>query len=786
MRRRSSPSLRPLHPFVLGLALTIPASASGADLERHPYLQMATPDSVTVVWTTLASSTGAVHYGPAPDQLDDIVASAGSGTQHEVRLDGLSPNTRYYYRVMGDGEALAGGDEVHTFLTAPAVGTDRKFRAWIVGDSGTGGSMQGMVRDAMVQYAGLYPPQIYLHLGDMAYTDGTYDEFTENFYAPYADILRNTPVWPTMGNHEGSSSDSGTQSGPYYGGYVLPTAAQAGGLASGTEAYYSFDYANVHFVVLDSHDSNRDPGGAMLTWLTSDLMSTDQEWIVAYWHHPPYTKGSHDSDTEGALVDMRENALPILEAGGVDLVLGGHSHIYERTYLLDGAYQTPSMANVGVLDDRDGRVDGDGPYTKPPGLSGHQGAVYVVAGHGGTGVSQDDVHPLVFFDEVANGSCLLDVQSNRLSLINIRSDGAVTDRVSILKGDGVVIDTPDGGETLAAGSTQTIRWATVGRIPSVRLEYSTNDGDDWTTIEASTPNTGSYDWTVPVVDSQYALVRVSDADDPTVEDESNAGFSISSQIPLTPVDFGHTWRYYDSTDDLGEAWLANDYDDSAWPEGPAQFGYGDGDEATELMDAEPNIPSVYFRTEIDLPEGEYIDAEVTARFDDGVAVWVNGESVFGVNVDDGTEYDAWASSASEDNEVASAPIDPSVFVPGTNVIMAMAKQASAGSSDVSFDLRVGVTVQVDPPPGGEDTGGSETGEPGEDETAGPGLDEDTGLNPGTSAGSGATSAGAADGGTGGGCGCSTGSTTPPWAWSGLLLLGLRRRRRDARVVTRHR
>jgi 3',5'-cyclic AMP phosphodiesterase CpdA len=64
----------------------------------------------------------------------------------------------------------------------------------------------------------------------------------------------------------------------------------------------------------------------MLSWLEADLANTLQPWIIAFWHHPPYSRGSHDSDFEIELLEMRENALPLLEAGGVDLVLCGHSH----------------------------------------------------------------------------------------------------------------------------------------------------------------------------------------------------------------------------------------------------------------------------------------------------------------------------------------------------------------------------------------------------------------------------------------------------------------------------
>ena len=64
--------------------------------------------------------------------------------------------------------------------------------------------------------------------------------------------------------------------------------------------------------------------------------------MIAFCHHPPYTKGSHDSDADIELMEMRQNALPILEDAGVDLVLSGHSHSYERSFLIDGHYGTSS------------------------------------------------------------------------------------------------------------------------------------------------------------------------------------------------------------------------------------------------------------------------------------------------------------------------------------------------------------------------------------------------------------------------------------------------------------
>ena len=161
-------------------------------------------------------------------------------------------------------------------------------------------------------------------LGDNAYNSGTDTEFTNGQFNVYPTIMRNTPFWSAPGNHEFGTggADSPTQSGPYYDSHTFPTAGEAGGVPSGTEAYYSFDYGNVHVITLDSHDTTARPrqsrrptsvrrgsGGAMYQWACADLAATDKDFIIAIWHHPPYTKGSHNSDTEAQLIEMRA-ALP--------------------------------------------------------------------------------------------------------------------------------------------------------------------------------------------------------------------------------------------------------------------------------------------------------------------------------------------------------------------------------------------------------------------------------------------------------------------------------------------
>ena len=745
------------------IVLGVPAPSSAQTLERHPYLQRVTPTSATIVWTTTASSDSVVRYGASPTSLTETATSA-AGTQHEVKLTGLSPATRVYYAVGTTSATLAGGDAEHFVETAPQVGASAKFRAWIVGDSGTGAAPQAQVRDAMLAHAGRTRPKLFLHLGDMAYNSGTTAEFTSRFFAPYADVLRQTVVWPTLGNHEGANSDSASETGPYYTAYVLPRAGEAGGLPSGTEAYYAFDWGNVHFLVLDSHDSSRSPTGPMLTWAKADLEATQQAWIVAMWHHPPYTKGTHDSDTESQLIQMRENALPILEAGGVDLVLAGHSHIYERSHLVDGAYATPTTATGHIKDAKGGRVLESGPYSKPPGGVAHAGAVYVVAGHGGASLGGTANHPLMYVSEKSYGSCLLDVQGNRLAMLNVRADGTVSDRFTLVKGTGLVIGTPDGGESFVPGTSQTIAWATVGSIPSVDLAYSADDGATWTPIASGVANTGSYAWTTPSIDSGAVLVRVASAANPSDFDESNASFAIGGG-PFTVVPTGSTWRYHDGADDPGAAWSATGFDDGAWPEGQAELGYGDSDEATVLADADPNVTTAYFRRRFTLERG-VVEANVRVRHDDGFAVYVNGVLVASKHVD-GLDHASFASAASVDNEETTTAIalEPSPFVEGENVIAVLVKQANATSSDLSFDLALDVTLEPPPPPPPSTTSTGAGGQAGATSGATTGA-SGGGVGGGTSA---AGSGGADAGESGDGCMCRAGA---PGEVGGLRIVAL--------------
>jgi hypothetical protein len=167
---------------------------------------------------------------------------------------------------------------------------------------------------------------------------------------------------------------------------------------------------------------------------------TKRDWIVVYFHHPTYTKGTHDSDNEedsgGRMRDMRMNFMPVLEAGGVDLVLTGHSHVYERSWLLDGHYDVSATFNsaLHVKQGGDGRVEGDGVYRKPAGRAPHAGEVSVVAGSSGRVGPGPLNHRAMFVSLAELGSVVIDVDGAKLDLSFISEHGEKRDWFTIVKG----------------------------------------------------------------------------------------------------------------------------------------------------------------------------------------------------------------------------------------------------------------------------------------------------------------------------------------------------------------
>ena len=418
--------------IVFGMALI---SSTAVTLTRGPYLQNGSHTNTTVRWRTSGNVIGLARYGTNLASLDFSADELTSTNEHELQLTGLAPDTTYYYAVGTAETTLAGSNANHFFVTAPLPGTPKATRIWVLGDAGTKSASQVSVRNAYETFTGARHTDLWLMLGDNAYDSGTDAEYQSGVFNVYTNMLRKSVLWSTLGNHETAQATAFVNTYPYFSIFTLPKNGEAGGMASGTEHYYSFDYANLHFICLDSMTANRATNGVMFQWLTNDLANVTADWTIAFWHHPPYTKGSHNSDSETELIEMRKVFLPVLEAAGVDLVLSGHSHCYERSFLLDKHYLlSPAMNATNKLDARSGWEGGTGAYLKPEGgLIPHQGTVYVVAGSSGQISGGALNHPGMYVSLNQLGSLVLDIVSNRLDAKFIRENGATNDSFTILK-----------------------------------------------------------------------------------------------------------------------------------------------------------------------------------------------------------------------------------------------------------------------------------------------------------------------------------------------------------------
>jgi len=504
------------------LACTSIGGAGAATVTRGPYLQMGTSSSVIVRWRTDTASDSSVRFGTSAASLGSIISDPTLTTEHQVLVTGLAPASRYYYSVGTSAATLAGGAD-YSFVTSPLIGSAQPTRIWVLGDSGTKDATAAAVRNGYTSFdAGRYT-NVWLMLGDNAYETGTDAEYQAAVFDMYPSYLRQSVLWSTIGNHDTAQLTNPSLSIPYFQIFNNPTNGASGGVASGTEKYYSFDYGRIHFISLDSMTSSRTPGSPMLTWLEADLGATTQDWIIAFWHHPPYTKGSHNSDTETQLIEMRGNVLPILEAGGVDLVLTGHSHSYERTVFLNGHYGlSGTLTSAMKVDAGSGREDGTGAYDKPTDLVANKGAVYVVAGNGGhvtnwTGGSTAQYnptpHPAMYVSALHVGSMVVDVDGDRLDAKMIRETGAVDDYFTIIKTPPVAQPpaAPAGLSATAGNAQVALSWASSAGAGTYNVKRGVANGGPYGLVASGIAGLNYTDTTVSNGTTYYFVVSASNS-----------------------------------------------------------------------------------------------------------------------------------------------------------------------------------------------------------------------------------------------------------------------------------
>ncbi|GAB4156416.1 MAG: hypothetical protein Tsb0033_06980 [Winogradskyella sp.] len=446
--------------YTLLLILLVTFSGFGQTITRLPYLQKGTETGVTIKWRTDIDDSSVVEYSTDVTFASfSTFSDANLTTEHEVTLTGLSSGTVYYYRI-GAGGSLLANDSDHYFKTHPTVGSTDPYTFWILGGIGKAHFSSNVARatetrDAFYSYIGNNIIDGIILTGDNADSHGTDIQYQGSLFNTYSARVQNSIVWSTIGNIDGKYINSGTSlEGAYYDIFSFPTAAESGGLASGTESYYSFDYGNIHFIVLNSFEEDRSVGATMYNWALNDIQNTTQQWIVGIWHHPPYSKGWHTSEglqyfgdpAEIELIEMRENIIPMLEANGIDLIIAGHSESYERSYFINGHYGESASFDfathtVGPNGDGDGKPTSDGAYSKSSvGDNAGIGTVYSVNATASRSANGTFDHNAMYYGVKRFGTGILEVEGNNLSMKFLNRFGVIEDQFTIHKGPDYVYD----------------------------------------------------------------------------------------------------------------------------------------------------------------------------------------------------------------------------------------------------------------------------------------------------------------------------------------------------------
>jgi predicted phosphodiesterase len=319
--------------FLLFLAASPSSSFAQKDsLVMTPYLQAVTTNSIYVLAEATSADSVTVEYGLTPSygfkaSTESVEQTTERTFVHNVKLSGLASNTLYHYRVVLAGDA----SQDASFRTAPNPGTNFRF-AWLADVRSTkyasfwNTQIPGLgyffawfanhawgleTHDAISKRIADAKPVMSLYGGDLCY-NSSYQAFKDEFFRlSERALIANVPFFNTPGNHEKWSQNT-------------QAFTQAPSTPSGTQEYYSFDYGDMHVLVLNN-EVDYSEGSPQYLYAQKDLASTTRPWKVVTYHRPAYCAGGHGEDQK--MVAMSEK---IFEPNHVDVVMNGHSHFFQH------------------------------------------------------------------------------------------------------------------------------------------------------------------------------------------------------------------------------------------------------------------------------------------------------------------------------------------------------------------------------------------------------------------------------------------------------------------------
>jgi len=383
-------SLSTLPIVCLTAGLVMAAAGGCARITKGPVLLGVSGNGASLMWETKIEGSGEVLYGQGdslsekaitqPLRVEYGIEKKGAAVKkktaflHKVRLENLEPGRAYSYLVAGPAQKQS---RIHKFHTVPADTNEVTFAVY--GDSR---SMPWIHRKIVKQII-KKEVDFVVHTGDLVSSGDSYEQWGPEYFGPIKGLAETVPIYIAKGNHEGNSGNFEK---------LL--------IGEGVTNSFGFDYGPVHYFCADNVSKGLN-AEEQLKLIAEDARRSRAQWKFVSYHKPSINFGGHWSAWG------YPDALRTLAEAGVDFVLTGHSHQYERFR----------------------------PVAPPAGTDGSY-VTYITCGGGGAPLY--DVKPSLYHSQakVVHHFCLFHIKGNKLTMYTFDINGQVIDHLEITKTDG--------------------------------------------------------------------------------------------------------------------------------------------------------------------------------------------------------------------------------------------------------------------------------------------------------------------------------------------------------------
>lgn len=295
------------------------AGQAFAKITMRPYLQAVTQNSIYVLAESDSKDTVKVDFSKdssfsqfcQTEQINTIIDGRKTYYIHKIKLYPLDNATKYYYRVSQPNQKPSKkgfqADEYYygSFTTAMPEGSS--FRFAIMGDCRSDTTVHSRIAKLIAKKSPLFS----IYLGDLCF--GTeYFYWKKEFFIPdELELIANVPFFNAVGNHEQWKPNT----------LALQKAPES---KSKSEAYYSFDYGDIHFLVINT-EINYSSVSPQYKFIMDDLRKSKKKWKIVASHIPAYSCGKYGNDNK--LIEIANN---VFIPSKVNLFLSGHSHFYQH------------------------------------------------------------------------------------------------------------------------------------------------------------------------------------------------------------------------------------------------------------------------------------------------------------------------------------------------------------------------------------------------------------------------------------------------------------------------